>query len=264
MQNDLETLEFNVQDAVARITLNRPKAANSINLQMAKDLMEVALHCHDDESVRAILIDAQGKMFCAGGDIGGFASAGDKMPALLQEMTTYLHAATALLVRGRAPVIAAVGGTAAGAGFSLATAADLVLAGEGARFTMAYTQVGLTPDGSSTYFLPRLVGKRRAMELMLTNRVLSAAEALEWGIVNRVVADTDLAAESEKLASQLASGPTEAFGGVKKLLASSDVEGFESQLQLESSAIANSARSEDAKAGVAAFLAKKRATFSGS
>ena len=115
-----------------------------------------------------------------------------------------------------------------------------------------------------SYFLPRLVGTSIASELMLTNRVLSATEALEWGIVNRVVADTELAAESEKLASQLASGPTEAFGGVKKLLASSDVEGFESQLQLESSAIANSARSEDAKAGVAAFLAKKRATFSGS
>ena len=264
MTKTLETLEFDIQDSVAHIVLNRPKAANAINLQMAKDLMEAALHCDEDPSVRAILIGAHGKMFCAGGDIGAFATAGDKMPGLLKEMTTYLHAATSLLARCRAPVIAAVGGTAAGAGFSLAASADLVLASEEARFTMAYTQVGLTPDGSSTYFLPRLIGKRRAMELMLTNRVLSAAEALEWGIVNRVVPGAELGAASHALATQLASGPTEAFGGVKKLLASSDVEGFESQLQLESLAISDSARTQDAKAGVEAFLAKKRASFNGS
>ena len=264
MTKTLETLEFEIQDSVAHIVLNRPKAANAINLQMAKDLMEAALHCDEDPSVRAILIGAHGKMFCAGGDIGAFATAGDKMPGLLKEMTTYLHAANSLLARCRAPVIASVGGTAAGAGFSLAASADLVLASEEARFTMAYTQVGLTPDGSSTYFLPRLIGKRRAMELMLTNRVLSAAEALEWGIVNRVVPGAELGAASDALAKQLASGPTEAFGGVKKLLASSDVEGFESQLQLESLAISNSARTQDAKAGVEAFLAKKRAAFNGS
>lgn len=260
---DFETLLYDMKDGVVRITLNREKAANAINLRMAKDLMYAAMAADEDPEVRAVVIGAQGKMFCAGGDLGAFAKAGDGMPALVKEMTVYLHAAISHLARMRAPVLASVGGTAAGAGFSLVCAADLVVVAESAKFSMAYTQVGLTPDGSSTYFMPRLIGTRRTLELMLTNRRLSAAEALEWGLVNRVVADEELAKATNEWATLLASGATSAFGVTKKLVLGSLGESFEAQMELESRAIAASGRTEDAKEGIAAFLAKRKADFPG-
>lgn len=258
-----ETLLYETRDGVAYITLNREAAANAINLQMGRDLMLAALRCDEDAGVRAVLIRAKGKIFCAGGDLGSFSSAGEGMPRLLKELTTYLHAAISRFARMRAPVVAAVHGSAAGAGFSLACASDLLVCAESAKFTLAYTRVGLTPDGSSTYYLPRLIGTRRALELMLTNRVLSSQEALAWGLVNRVVADDQLAQESEGLARQLATGPTLAFGGVKQLLLSSANESLETQMEHEARAIADAARSSDAREGIEAFFAKRRAKFNG-
>jgi len=258
-----ETLDFEIKDNVAHLTLNRPKAANAINLAMGHDLMQAALLCDEEPSVRAVLISANGKMFCAGGDLASFADAGDDMPRLLKELTKHLHSAISSLARCNAPVIAAVGGAAAGAGFSLTTAADLVVASESARFTLAYTQVGLTPDGSSTHFLPRLIGRRRALELMLLNRALTAEEALDWGLVNQVVPDDELEAASEKLAKRLAAGPTLAFGATKRLIAASDPDVLETQMELESRAIADASRTNDAKAGIQAFFAKERPTFAG-
>ena len=258
-----ETLLYETRDGVAYITLNREDAANAINLQMGRDLMLAALRCDEDPGVRAVLIRAQGKIFCAGGDLGSFSSAGEGMPRLLKELTTYLHAAISRFARMSAPVVAAVHGSAAGAGFSLACASDLLVCAESAKFTLAYTRVGLTPDGSSTYYLPRLIGARRALELMLTNRVLSSQEALAWGLVNRVVADDQLAQESEGLARQLATGPTLAFGGVKQLLLSSANESLETQMEHEARAIADAARSSDAREGIEAFFAKRRAKFNG-
>lgn len=258
-----ETLLYETRDGVAYITLNREAAANAINLQMGRDLMLAALRCDEDPGVRAVLIRAKGKIFCAGGDLGSFSSAGEGMPRLLKELTTYLHAAISRFARMRAPVVAAVHGSAAGAGFSLACASDLLVCAESAKFTLAYTRVGLTPDGSSTYYLPRLIGTRRALELMLTNRVLSSQEALAWGLVNRVVADDQLAQESEGLARQLATGPTLAFGGVKQLLLSSANESLETQMEHEARAIADTARSSDAREGIEAFFAKRRAKFNG-
>lgn len=258
-----ETLLLDIRDGVARITLNREKEANAINLQMAKDLMYAALQCDEDPAVRAVSIGASGKMFCAGGDLAAFAQAGDAMPALIKEMTTYLHAAISRLARMRAPVLACVGGTAAGAGFSLVCGTDLAICGESAKFTMAYTRVGLTPDGSSSYFLPRLVGTRRTLELMLTNRVLSAQEALEWGLVNRVVPDDQLADAGDELATSLAQGATGAFGATKKLVLGSATESLESQMELETRSIADAARSEDAGEGIQAFFDRRAARFSG-
>ena len=260
---EFETLLYDLQDGIARITLNREKAANAINLQMAKDLMYAAMAADEDASVRAVVISAQGKMFCAGGDLGAFAKAGDAMPALVKEVTVYLHAAISHLARMRAPVLVSVGGTAAGAGFSLVCAADLALASESAKFSMAYTGVGLTPDGSSTYFMPRLIGSRRTLELMLTNRRLSAAEALEWGLVNRVVPDEELAKATDEWATLLASGATSAFGVTKKLVLGSLGESFEAQMELESRAIADAGRSDDAAEGISAFLNKRKADFPG-
>ena len=258
-----ETITLEQKDGVAHLKLNRPDAANAIDLKMGEELMHASIALDEDASVRAVVIGADGKMFCAGGDLASFAESGDRMGALLKEMTTYLHAAISRFARMRAPVIAAVNGTAAGAGFSLMCATDLAIAAESAKFTLAYTGVGLSPDGSSTYYLPRLIGTRRTLELMLTNRRLTAAEALEWGLVNQVVADDEVEATALKLAAQLAAGPTCSYDGVKKLVLASASESLESQMELESRGIAGAAGTADAKEGIRAFLAKEKPVFKG-
>jgi 2-(1,2-epoxy-1,2-dihydrophenyl)acetyl-CoA isomerase len=193
-----------------------------------------------------------------------FGEAGDGASALIKEMAGDLHMGISRLARMNAPVIAAVNGTAAGAGFSLALSADLVISVDSAKFVMAYTNAGLSPDGSSSYFLPRRVGDRRARELMLTNRVLTADEALDWGIVNQVVAEADLDETVGKLANKIAAGPTLAYGQVKALLNASFDNGLETQMELESRGIADMARSRDGKEGIQAFLAKRKPEFKGS
>ncbi len=250
-------------DGVVRILLNRPEAANSLDIASCQELMGLSIQLDEDPGVRAVVIGAVGKMFCSGGDLASFANAGDDMSALLKEMTVYLHASITRFNRMNAPVIGAVGGVAAGAGFSLACACDLVIASDTARFTMAYTRAGLTPDGSSTYFLPRLVGKRRTLELMLANRMLSAQEALDWGIVNRVVPEDELDAAVSELAGQLAAGPTVSFGACKSLVLRSDSESLETQMEHESREIAAAANRSDAKEGIAAFFDKRPAVFKG-
>src|SRR5262249_55326634 len=213
-----ETIDLVVRDGVAHLTLNRPAAANSITVELARDLMEATLRCDEDRAVRAVLLSGAGRMFCGGGDLKTFAGQGPQLPHYLKEVTTYLHAAVSRLTRMAAPVIAAVHGSAAGAGMSLACAADFVLAADNAKFTMAYTRAGLTPDGSSTYFLSRIVGLRRALELTLTSRVLTASEAMALGIVTRVVPEAKLREEAGAMAAEFAAGPTRALGLSKQLL----------------------------------------------
>jgi 2-(1,2-epoxy-1,2-dihydrophenyl)acetyl-CoA isomerase len=258
-----EKILFEQRDGVAEITFNRPDAANALDLETSREFMEIAIRCDEDPSVRAVVLTGRGKMFSAGGDLGSFAKAGDQIAALLKEMTTYLHAAISRLARMRAPLIGAINGTAAGAGFSLVCSTDLAIAAESAKFTMAYTKAGLTPDGSSTYFMPRLLGTHRTLELMLTNRVLSAAEAAEWGLINRVVPDDQVLPEARALATQLAAGPTEAIGGVKKMVIGSLQESLETQMELEARTIAAMAHTADAKEGIDAFFAKRQAKFEG-
>lgn len=259
---DFETLLFEKSDGVAKITLNRPDAANGINLQLAKEIMQAANDIDDDPSVRAVLITGNGKLFCAGGDLKSMAGA-DSRSALLKEITFYLHGALSRLARNNAPVVVAVNGTAAGAGFSLAVAGDLVLAAESAKFTMAYTAAGLTPDGSASYYLPRLIGMRKTQELMITNRVLSAQEALDWGAINRIVPDDQLQSEAEALAKQVANGPTVAFGAVKKLLMTTFSNSFETQLDMEANLIASMTTIHDGNEGINAFSEKRAAKFKG-
>lgn len=257
------TVDLEIRDGVAHITLNRPQAMNSIDLDLARDLMYATLACDEQPEVRAVLISGNGKMFCSGGDLKTFASKGEALPHYLKEVTTYLHAAMSRLTRMQAPVIAAVHGSAAGAGLSLACACDFVLASDDAKFTMAYTRVGLVPDGSSTYFLPRIVGLRRALDLTLTNRVLSAPEAMQLGIVTRIVGAADLLGEARSLATDLAQGPTQAYGAAKRLLHAGWTGTLETQMELETRAIADIARSADTREGIAAFIEKRAAKFSG-
>jgi len=258
-----KTLLFDVREGVAHITLNRPESANSINAEMGSDLMRAAMLCGEDPVIRAVVITGAGGIFCSGGDLKSFAAHGEHLPYHLKEETTYLHAAISRLTRMDSPVVAAVNGIAAGAGMSLTCACDIVIAAESARFTMAYTRVGLTPDGSLTYFLPRIVGLKRALELALTNRVISAQEALDYGIVTRVVPDAELLTQAHDLAAQLATGPTKALGMSKWLLHSGWTETLETQMEHESQAIAGMARTVDAREGIAAFLEKRAAKFRG-
>lgn len=259
--SEFEVLKFEIVDGIACITLNRPNAANAMNLTLVRELARAALICDNDEGVKVVLLTATGKMFSAGGDLKSFLSFGDQTPQKMKELADELHKAVSLFARMRAVVIIAVNGYAAGAGFSLSLTGDYVLAAESAKFTMAYTTAGLSPDGSSTYFVPRLIGLRRAQELMFTNRTLTAREASEWGLITKVVADDELQNVSFALAKQLAKGPAAAQAVVKKLLLCSAGNGLEEQMEIEGREISRAAASEDGREGILAFLEKRKPDF---
>jgi len=256
------TVEVETRGAVALVTLNRPDAANTLNLQMAMDLLAAAMTCARNSAVRAVVLTGAGRHFSFGGDLRGMASHEANSQDYVRELTTYLHAAISHFVRMNAPVIAAVNGTAAGAGVGLTAMADLALCARSSRFNLAYTQVGLTPDAGTSFLLPRIVGARRAMELLLLNRALSAQEALAWGLVNEVVADEQLLARAVELAEQLSRGAGDAFGATKRLVAHS-LGAFETQMVLESESIAAHAVSEEGVEGISAFLEKRTPRFRG-
>src|SRR5215510_6092803 len=258
-----ETITYEVADAVATLTLNRPAAYNALDLTLARELFAATLEADEDRALRCIVVTGAGNAFCAGGDVKAFHESADRAGILIKQLTTYLHGAVSRLARTPKPVIMAVNGIAAGGGLSFALSGDLVVAAESARFTMAYSKIAATPDGSSSYFLPRLVGLRRAMELYFTNRVLSAREALEWGLVTRVVPDAELTTAVTALARELAQGPTKAFGGAKRLFHQSTWESLETQMELEAQAIAASGHTADFRNGVTAFARKQTPTFSG-
>lgn len=258
-----QALAFDRADGLGQITLNRPEAVNAIDLTLARELLDATVRCDHDDDVRAVLLTGRGKMFCAGGDLHAMARQGDRLPAGLKELTTYLHAAIASMVRMEKPLVVAVNGAAAGAGMSLAACGDIVIAAESATFTMAYTAAGLVPDGSSTWSLPRLIGLRRTQELVLTNRRLTAQEALDWGLVTAVAPDGAVMEEALARAQVLAQGPTRAFGIAKRLLAESFTNGLETQMEMEGRAIAQAAATADGREGIAAFLEKRRPRFTG-
>lgn len=261
---EYKAMKFELRDNVAWITFNRPEAFNAINSQATNEFYDIANRCSIDQSIRAVVLTGTGdRAFCAGGDVAEFVKRGDDIEMLLREMTTVLHTGISRLAWLRAPVIAAINGVAAGAGLSFAACCDLAIAADTAKFTSAYTQIGLTPDGSSTFFLTRLLGRRRVMELYLTNRVLTAQEALEWGLVNRVVPAADLMSEVTKLATQLAKGPTQAYAGVKKLVMMSPNDTLESQMERETRSIAEMSRTKDAREGIKAFVEKRKPNFVG-
>jgi 2-(1,2-epoxy-1,2-dihydrophenyl)acetyl-CoA isomerase len=247
---------------VAYLELNRPEAANGIDLGLARDLLSATLAITANERVRAILLTGAGARFCGGGDLKSFAGRQD-LPTHVREILGPLHVSIAQLVRGDAPVVAAVQGSAAGAGIGLVGAADLVVAGESAKFVMAYTGVGLTPDGASSWFLPRLVGLRRAVELTFTNRVLTAAEALEWGLITRVVPDDALRHEAESVAVGLAQGPTRSLAAAKRLLHTSLESTLESHLAREAEEISAAAGRADAVEGITSFVERRSPEFRG-
>ncbi len=258
----LETMLLERLEQVLLIRLNRPQAGNALSRQMSIDFFNVARLCDQDPTIRAVVLTGVGKLFSGGGDLKELAEA-ESRAAHFGEMTAYFHAAMARFAHMDAVLIGAVNGTAGGAGLAMVCACDLVVSAASARYVMAYTRAGLSPDGSSTYYLPRLVGLRRALEMALTNRVLSAEEALAWGLINAVTPDDQVVEEALKLARQLAAGPTRAYGETKRLLRGSWTTPMETQMELESQAIARMVETLDGREGVAAFLEKRPPVFIG-
>ena len=257
---DFETLKFATSGPIASIVLDRPDAANGMNDTMTRELAVVAALCDNDQT-KVVTITGAGRFFCAGGDLKAIAGA-PSAGAFVKGIADDLHQALSTFARMDAVVITAVNGVAAGAGFSLAVTGDLVLSAESAKFTMAYTKAGLSPDGSSSYYLPRLIGIRRTQELMLTNRTLTAAQALDWGLLTEVVPDGELAARTDELAQLMAATARPSNSAVKKLLLSTYGAAIEEQMDLESQLIAVCADSADGQEGIAAFLGKRNPEFS--
>ena len=251
---------LDVQGGVATVTLNRPDAANAIDMDVGRGLLEAGLRIENDPAVRAVIVTGAGRHFCFGGDLHGMALQGASVGSYLNELTTHIHAAIGCFTRMKAPVIAAVNGTAAGGGVGLVCMTDLAVAGRGSKFSLAYTGVGLAPDCGTSFLLPRIVGRRRAMELLLTNRTLSADEALDWGLVNQVVEDAEVLTQARALAARFAAGPTDSYAAVKRLIEASDT-GLEGQMAREGRAIAAQAMHSNGIEGVRAFLEKRKAKY---
>lgn len=258
---NFETLLFEVDNRVATITLNRPQSANGLNAALASDLKSAAKLCDSNTDIRAVLLIANGRFFCVGGDIKEMASHGDKVESEVKKLADDLHMAISTFARMDKPFVVAVNGMAAGAGFSLAISGDIVFASDKAAFTMAYTKAGLSPDGSSSYFLPRLVGLRRAQDLMLTNRTLTAHEALQWGLITKLVSESELLESALSLAKKLASGSQGANAMVKKLLMTSFTNTLETQMEIEGRSIAACAGAPDGREGIVAFVEKREPNF---
>ncbi|MCQ6282274.1 enoyl-CoA hydratase/isomerase family protein [Bacillus sp. EB600] len=259
MENNL--VHLSIKSHVGIITLNRPEAGNALNEQMVKELLDVSIFCSDSKSIRAVVLTGVGNTFSVGGDLKSFAQEGEGISSHLKIVTTYLHHAISYLTRMNKPLIGAINGVAAGAGMGLVLACDMAYASEQAKFVMAYNRVGLTPDGSGSYFLPRIVGMKRAIELMYTNRQLDANEAMEWGIINHVIQQDQLMDTVLSLSETLATGPTDAYGATKKLFYHSLQETLESQMSMEALQLAERASSEEGKEGISSFIEKRKANF---
>jgi len=255
-------IQFGQQDHIAHITLNRTAAFNALNTEGIMTLSAIASQLSHDPGLRAVVISGAGdKAFCAGGDVSAFVEQAEHVGELLQEMTDPLNVAIARFMHLEVPIIAAVNGVAAGVGLSLVAMADLAIAVDSARFNTAYTQIGYTPDGGSSWLLPRIIGQRRTMEMYLTGRTLNAEEAREWGLVNQVVPAEQLSSVVTLLAKQLAQGPKGSFAGVKRLLLASSVNPLESQLALEARTIIAQSQTSEGREGVRAFVEKRPPRF---
>lgn len=249
-------------DHVARITLNRPESSNGMNIEFMKALHMAVMRCHREPDVRVVLLRGLGKNFCAGGDVREFASKGEELGDFLREVTAWLQMAVGALIRLNAVVVTQVQGFAAGGGgLGLVCASDIVIAGQGAKFLPGATRVGMAPDAGSSVILPHLVGFRRAMEMMLSNRIVGAEEALQIGLVTQVVSDAELDAAAEELAARYAAGAPLAQAATKRLLW--NTLNVETALPEEARTVSALSATADSREGLAAVLEKRRPVFTG-
>ena len=262
-----DTVLVNLDDHLLTITLNRPTALNALNYDMNYALNQITKSIIDHSEVRVIIIRGAGDHFMAGGDLKSFKAKSDAEPdrvafsAQFQELVLEAQKPIRLLRRMRQPVLASVHGSAAGYGFSLMNACDMVIAADNAVFTIAYSRIGVSPDGGSTWTLPRIVGYRRAFELMALSDRFDAETALRFGLVNNVVDLSILDVETTKLARQLASGSAYAIGNTKELLSRSSRLDLEEQLSAETVSFVDCASQPDFEEGLTAFIEKRPAQF---
>lgn len=259
-----ETVIWEQFGAVGRLTLNRPESLNAWTREFGCELKAVLEGEAAHESVRAVLLTGAGRGFSSGADLkAGFQPAEDGMPDIRSELNDVFHPVITGVHRLPKPVVAAVHGPAVGIGCSLALACDLVLAGESAFFGLAFVNIGLMPDGGSTAFVPPAVGKARAFQMALLGERVSAAQALEWGLINWVHPDGELLPEAEALVNRLAAGPTRSYASSKQALGRFIYGDLEAQLELEAELQHALGRSKDFVEGAAAFVEKRQPTFTG-
>ena len=263
---DYQDIEFRTENGVGWIMLNRPAAMNGLTSRMGAELGDVIRRCATDEAVRCVVVGGTGRAFCAGADVKEFGerlAAGD-VATYVRQLADDLHLNVIVALR-RMPkvVIGMINGVVAGGGIGLAVCGDLRIASDQARLTSAYSNIAATPDGGSTYLLPRLIGPSKAFELYLLNEVLSATQAQELGLFHRVVPHDDLVKETTAIAERLAAGPLLAYARAKRLFQESLSNDILTQLDLESELITESSKTEDFRAGVDAFAAKTKPVFKG-
>jgi 2-(1,2-epoxy-1,2-dihydrophenyl)acetyl-CoA isomerase len=259
-----EPVALDVADGVARLRLNRPEASNGMNVELLKALHEAALVCHADAAVRVVLLTGEGRNFCAGGDVRTFESKGAELPDYLREATAWLQLAAAALIQLRVPVVAAVQGFAAGGGgLGLVCASDIVVAARSAKFFSGAVRVGMAPDGGSSVTLAQLVGLRHALRILLTNPTLTAAEALEIGLITEVVDDAELVGRAEQLTAELAAMPSRALSATKRLVWSGMGASVEQRLAEEARTVSELSGTADALEGLRAVIERRAPRFTG-
>jgi 2-(1,2-epoxy-1,2-dihydrophenyl)acetyl-CoA isomerase len=262
--HEFTRMTVTVSEGLAEVRLDWPERDNAADWATATDLLEMSTLLAEDPTVRVVLLAANGRFFSAGGDISMFHGlAGPGLPASLRRMIDQYHLAIQRLSELDAPIVAAVQGAAAGGGLGLVCAADIVIAAEDAMFTMSSTRIGLPADGGTSWYLPRVVGMRRAQEMMLLSSRITATEARDWGLVTRVVPADDLDREARSIAESLRDGPTVAYGEVRRLLRDSMHNSLPEQLCAERDAVVVAAASQDAGEGIAAFTQRRRPAFQG-
>jgi len=255
---------LDIDGGIARLRLNRPDAANGMSVELLSALCDAIMACHGHPDLRVVLLSGEGANFCAGGDVRAFASKGERLPGYLRQATAYLQNAVTGLLRLEAPVIASVHGFAAGGGgFGLVCASDIVIAAESAKFLAGATRVAMAPDAGVSVTLSRLVGLRRAMSILLTNPVIPAAEALQMGIVTKVVPDGELADASMLLARELAVGAPKALAATKRLVWAGIGTSIEQCLSEEARTVAELSGTSDAREGLAAVIERRKPVFTG-
>lgn len=257
----MDAILFSVESGVAFITMNRPDKLNSFNRPMALQLQSILDQCASDENIRAIYLTGAGKGFCAGQDLAEVVD--PQGPGMQRILSEHYNPIVQRLREIQKPVVAAVNGVAAGAGANIAFACDIVVSKSSASFIQAFSKIGLIPDSGGTFTLPRLIGFQRASALMMLGDKLSAAEALQMGMLYKVFEDESFESESKKLALQLATMPTKALGYIKQALNASATNDIQSQLALEDQLQQKAAATADFKEGVDAFLAKRAPQYKG-
>ena len=258
-----KTFECTIDNGLAHIVLNQPDRGNPIDGEFCREFNLCIAEIGERLDVRAVLISARGRLFSVGGDLSSLVKQGEALPSTIKAWTADLHAAIARMVRMRAPVVAAVHGNVAGGSVSLMAAADLVVMAESARISSAFSRIGFSPDSGSTTTVTRRIGVARARRFFLLAETLDAKTALSLGLVDNVVPDRAVQGEAERMARELADGPTEAYGAIKRLFSQTLDRSLESQLEEEVQTLAAISRTADAREGVKSFVEKRKPAFVG-